>query len=116
MPLPSYMLENPKTNPIQVIENMIGRLGANAAINRQGKTITVKNLDCEDGSHETTKKAIKIICTQADMIGVSVDAIVPDILGNTVSDFEHFGFQATHNCDETHPNGPSTLLRRTVGG
>lgn len=114
MALPAYLLEQPKTNPTDVLIRQIQSLGLDAEIIRHGPTITIRNLELTETNEDQINRALRLIATHADTNRLAVDAIVQPIQENIISRYQAAGFlvhvQANDDCDDD----ANTLLRRAI--
>jgi hypothetical protein len=110
MPLPAYMTQQPKTEPVEVLARRISNLSQSGTIVRAGQTITVRALDC--ATPDEYRRAIRMMCEQADAMRYSVEANVPSVLGDSVKHFEHAGFQIAHETGSDDEDGAHFVLRR----
>jgi hypothetical protein len=115
MGLPAYLLEQPKTNPTDVLARQIRNLGLDVELTRNGKTLTVRNLELLGNENESdVLKAIRLIATHADLNKLSVDAIVYPIQDNVISRYETAGFLIHVMPSDDADEDAYTLLRRPV--
>jgi predicted GNAT family N-acyltransferase len=114
MGLPAYMLEQPKTNPIESIAGRMERLGVPVELNRLGAMITMRNLDGEEAGHDVTRKAIRMVCEHADASRVTIEAFIPSVLAGCVGDYESCGFHVVLHADEEDMAGAHYVMRRAA--
>lgn len=114
MGLPAYLLEQPKTKPIDTITRQICNLGFDVELSRAGSTLTVRNLDAPSADDNLIARVMRLITNFADAHHLSVDAIVYPIHGNMISRFEQTGFQIHVEPGDDADDDRYTLLRRPV--
>ena len=112
MPLPTYMTEQPRIDPVAVLARRIGSFSHAGKIARTGSTIVLQALDCTDAADY--RRAIRMACDQADSAAWTVEATVPSVLGDSVKHFEAAGFRLIHETDDQDAGGEHVVLRRTA--
>src|SRR3546814_20953560 len=88
MALPAYILEQPKTNPTDILIRQIKNLGIGAEIARHGKTLTVRGLELTDENEQAITRALRLISTPADSNRLTVAAVIYPIDGNRNSRYQ----------------------------
>lgn len=114
MPLLSYMLEQPNSNPIEILKSRISRLGADVDLSRVGNVIKISALDADHDQHAICKRAIRIVCEHADTARLTVEALVPSVIANTVSDYESCGFNIIMHPNDESEEDAHFILRRAA--
>lgn len=114
MPLPAYLTQQPDINPIEAVSRRIQRLGFDVSLARRGRTIMLSGVESDDLGHDTARKAIKIACDHADINKLTIEAVIPAIQCNVVTDYQSLGFRIVLETDEEHEQGPHCLLRRAA--
>jgi selenocysteine-specific translation elongation factor len=114
MPLPAYLLEQPKTNPTDVLIRQIQNLGVDAEIARHGQTITIRDLELTEDNEDAISRALRLLETHADTNRLTVDAVVHPIQENVISRYLAAGFIVHHQADGEHGEEICTLLRRAI--
>lgn len=114
MALPAYLLEQPKTNPTDILIRQIKNLGIGAEIARHGKTLTVRGLELTDENEQAITRALRLISTHADSNGLTVDAVIYPIEENIISRYLTAGFIVHHQADGEHGEDICTLMRRAI--
>lgn len=110
MPLPAYMTQQPSTDPVAVLFRRVLNVAQSGEFGRVGQTLTVKALDCE--TPESYRKAIRMMCEQADDMRYSVEAMVPSVLADSVKHFETAGFHIAHETSADEDSGTQYVVRR----
>ncbi|WP_162815069.1 hypothetical protein [Erythrobacter aureus] len=113
MALPQYLLDNPTTNPTDVVRKQIENMGLEAEITRTGSTVTVRNLEIDPSDSSLAHRAIKLLVNHADANTLCIDAIVLPVQGNIISHYEAAGF-IIHAEAANDDEGAHTLLRRSA--
>ncbi len=113
MPLPKYLLEQPNTNPTEVVCRQIQNMGLEAEITRTGSTVTVHNLEIDPNDNSLADRAIRLLVNHADANTLSIDAIVLPVQGNIICHLEAVGF-TIHAEAANDDEGAHTLLRRSA--
>lgn len=110
MPLPAYLTQQPTIDPIDLLSRRVARIAENADIGRVGQTITSRALDCCDV--QSYRRAIRLMCEQADTLRYSIEAHVPNVLGDSVGIYEESGFSIAYEAGSEDMDGAHYLLRR----
>jgi hypothetical protein len=114
MALPAYLLEQPKTNPTDILLRQIKNLGIGADVARHGKTLTIRALELTDENDDAITRALRLISTHADTNGLTVDAVIHPIEENVISRYLTAGFIVHHQADGEHGEEICTLMRRAI--
>lgn len=114
MALPAYLLEQPKTNPTDILIRQIRNLGIDADVARHGQTLTIRALELTDENAEAVDRALRLISTHADTNKLTVDAVIHPIEENVISRYLTAGFIIHHQADGEHGEEVCTLMRRAI--
>lgn len=110
MPLPAYMTQHPSADPVAVLFRRVNNVAQSGEFGRVGQTITIRALDCTTA--ESYRKAIRMMCEQADSMRYSVEAMVPSVLADSVKHFEGAGFHIAHETNGDEDQGAEYVVRR----
>lgn len=113
MPLPAYLTENPEITPLKALENRLKRLGRNVSLKRQGCVVHIDSI-ATDLQRENVGKAIGMACQHADGHRLTLQAKIPTVNANVVTDFEERGFCVVAEADEDDEQGAHYVLRRAA--
>lgn len=114
MALPAYLLEQPKTNPTDILIRQIRNLDLTPEIVRHGQTITISNLELSDSNEAEISRALRLIATHADTNRLTVDAVVLPIQENIIQRYLDAGFTIHVQASDDYDLEEHTLLRRAI--